>query len=106
MHCFNNDASMHYLKLQDVLHTNILTFIYKVFNKLSPSCFHDYFQPNAMVHRIGTRQATRAEVTSLVLLKILPCMVFKLFNILALNFGILFQSTFALSHPLQLFGQN
>ena len=52
------------LKLQDVLHTKILTFIYKAFNKLSPSCSHDYFQPNAMVHRIGTRQATRGDLFS------------------------------------------
>ena len=52
------------LKLQDMLHTNILSFVYKAFNKLSPSCFHDYFQPNATVHRIGTRQATRGDLFS------------------------------------------
>ena len=47
-----------------MLHTNILTFVYEAFNKLSPSCFHDYFQPNAMVHRIGTRQATGGDLFS------------------------------------------
>ena len=52
--------SLKILKLQDVLHTNNLTFVYEAFNKLSPY-FHDYFQPNATVHRIGTRQATRGD---------------------------------------------
>ena len=34
--------SLRILKLQDVLRTNILTFVYKSFNELSPY-FHDYF---------------------------------------------------------------
>ena len=54
--------SLKILKLEDVLHLNILIFVYKSINKLSPFCFHDYFQPNAAVHRIGTRQATRGDL--------------------------------------------
>ena len=54
--------SLKTLKIVDVLHLNILTFVYKSINKLSPSCFHDYFQPNSSVHRIGTRQATRGDL--------------------------------------------
>ena len=54
--------SLKTLKIVDVLHLNILTFVYKSINKLSPSCFHDYFQPNSSVHRIGTRHATRGDL--------------------------------------------
>ena len=54
--------SLKFLKVEDILHLNILTFVYKSINKLSPSCFHDYFQPNSSVHRIGTRQATRGDL--------------------------------------------
>ena len=54
--------SLKTLKIVDVLHLNILTFVYKSIDKLSPSCFHDYFQPNSSVHRIGTRQATRGDL--------------------------------------------
>ena len=54
--------SLKTLKIVDVLHLNILTFVYKSINKLSPSCFHDYFQPNSSVHRTGTRQATRGDL--------------------------------------------
>ena len=50
------------LKLEDALHVNILTFVYKAINKLSPSTFHNYFRPNITVHKIGTRQATRGDL--------------------------------------------
>ena len=54
--------SLKTLKIVDILHLNILTFVYKSLNKLSISCFHDYFQTNLSVHRIGTRQATRGDL--------------------------------------------
>ena len=54
--------SLKALKIMDILHLNILTFVYKSVNKLAPSCFHDYFQLNSSVHRIGTRQATRGDL--------------------------------------------
>ena len=50
------------LKLEDTLHLNILTFVYKAINRLSPSCFRNYFQPNSTIHKIGTRQATRGDL--------------------------------------------
>ena len=50
------------LKLEDTLHLNILTFVYKAINRLSPSCFHNYFQLNSTIHKIGTRQATRGDL--------------------------------------------
>ena len=54
--------SLKTLKIVDILHPNILTIVYKSLNKQSPSCFHDYFQPNSSARRIGTRQATRGDL--------------------------------------------
>ena len=54
--------SLKALKIMDILHLNILTFVYKSVNRLSPSFFHDYFQLNSSVHRIGTHQATRGDL--------------------------------------------
>ena len=51
--------SLKILKLEDTLHLTILTFVYKAINKLSPSHFHIYFQPNTTVHKVGNLQATR-----------------------------------------------
>ena len=54
--------SLKILKVEDLLHLNILTFVYKSIKKLSPSCFHNYFTPDSSVHRFGTRQATRGDL--------------------------------------------
>ena len=54
--------SLKTLKIVDILRLNILTFVYKSLNKLSISCFHDYFQTNLSVRRIGTHQATRGDL--------------------------------------------
>ena len=54
--------SLKIVKLQDIIHSNILTFVYKAINKLSPSCFHNFFTTNLSVHRIETRQATRGDL--------------------------------------------
>ena len=54
--------SLKVLKLEDTLHLNILTFVFKAINRLSPSCFHNYFQPNSNIHKIGTRQLTRGDL--------------------------------------------
>ena len=55
--------SLKTLQIVDILHLNILTLVYKSLNKLSPSCFYDYFQTNSSVHRIGTRIATRGDLS-------------------------------------------
>ena len=54
--------SLKFLKLKDTSHWNILTFVYKTMNRLSPSCIHNYFQPNSTIHKIGTCQATRGDL--------------------------------------------
>ena len=38
------------------------SYIYKAINRLSPSCFHNFFQLNSTIHKIGTRQATRGDL--------------------------------------------
>ena len=54
--------SLKMLKVDDLLHLNILTFVYKSLNNLSPTCIHNYFTPNSTVHRIGTLRATRSDL--------------------------------------------
>ena len=49
--------SLKILKLEDTLHLNIFTFV------LAPSHFHNYFHRNTTVHKIGTRQATRGDLS-------------------------------------------
>ena len=50
------------MKLDDIFHLNILTFVVKAINKLSPIYFHNYFTPSSSVHRFETRQATRGDL--------------------------------------------
>ena len=47
--------SMKIVKLKDMLHLRMLSFIYKTINKLSPALFHEYFVPDSSIHRFGTR---------------------------------------------------
>ncbi len=50
--------SLKILKIEDILHHNVLTLVYKVINKLSASYFHNSFQLNTFIHEVGTCQAT------------------------------------------------
>ena len=60
-----------------------LKFLKIEVNRLSPSCFHDHFQPNSSVHRIGTRQATRGDIFK----SLKNTMLYgKQFNIIVQNF--------------------
>ena len=92
--------SLKILKLKDAIHSNILTFVYKSPNKISPPCFHTYFTPNLSVHRIGTRQVTRGDLfqsfknTTLNGLKT---------SILAQNFGTIWHYSFVFLGRLQSF---
>ena len=83
--------SLKILKLEDVIHSNILTFVYKALNKASPACFHTYFTPNSSVHRVVTRQVTRGDLfqsfkqnTTLHGLKTIKYLGSKLWNTLPL----------------------
>ena len=77
-----------------MLRLNILSFVYKAFNKLSLVSFRNYFTPDSYVHSYGTRQATRGDL--LILLKRTSLYGLKTIQTLALNYGIPFHSSFGL----------
>ena len=54
--------SSNLLKLDDLLKVNILSFVYKATNNLTPSCFQDYFIYNSNIHGYKTRQVERGEL--------------------------------------------
>ena len=95
--------SLKILKLEDTLHLNILTFVYKAINRLSPSCFHNSNQTQLSIRLALVRQP---EVISLNPLRILHFIVYKQFNNLAPNFGTLFHFSYVLLTPLQFFSPN
>ena len=54
--------SSNLLKLDDLLKVNILSFVYKATNNLSPSCFQDYFIYNSNIHGYKARQVERGDL--------------------------------------------
>ena len=50
--------SLKILKLKDMIHHDILKFVYRSLNGLTPSHFLNYFQLSSSVHGHVTRQAT------------------------------------------------
>ena len=82
--------SLKILKLEDIIHSTILPFVYKALNKISPTCFHNYFTPNSSVHRFGTCQVIRGDLfksfknTNLYGLKSIKYFGSKLWNTLPL----------------------
>ena len=49
--------SLNLLKFSDLIHVEILSFVYQWFHKLTPSCFSDYFKQISPVHSCYTRQS-------------------------------------------------
>ena len=54
--------SLKVLTLKDLIHFNILNFVYKSINKFTPPVFHNFFQLSQNVHLYGTRQASRGDL--------------------------------------------
>ena len=50
------------LKLHDLFQLKLLTFVYESVNKISPTCFHNFFKSVASVHQYGTRQAGKDDI--------------------------------------------
>ena len=50
------------LKLQDLFHLELLSFVYECVNKISPSCFHSFFELVGSVHQYGTRQIIKSNI--------------------------------------------
>ena len=51
--------SLKIVKLEDMLHLSILSFVYIAINKILPACFHEYFTPDSSIHWFETHQAAR-----------------------------------------------
>ena len=45
------------LKCNDIIHSEILSFVYQWFHKLDLSCFLDFFKPISSIHEYPTRQS-------------------------------------------------
>ena len=54
--------SSHLLKLEDLLNLNILSFVYKTINNLTPPCFQGHFIYNSNLHGYDTRQVERGDL--------------------------------------------
>ena len=50
------------LKLHDLFQLKLLSFLYDCVNKISPSCFHSFFNLVQSVHQHRTRQATKNNI--------------------------------------------
>ena len=73
------------LKLQDLFHLKLLTFVYECVNKISPSCLHSFFELVGSVHQYGTRQVIKSNIF---LTQKIPCnMVLGQYVIVELNAG-------------------
>ena len=49
--------SLNLLKFSDIIHLEILSFVYQWSHKITPTCFPDYFKPISSVHSYYTRQS-------------------------------------------------
>ena len=49
--------SLNLLKFNDIIHSEIFSFVYQWFHKLVPSCFLDFFTPISSIHEYPTRQS-------------------------------------------------
>ena len=50
------------LRLHDLFQLELLCFVYESAHKLSPICFHNFFQYLESVHQYGTRQAGKDDI--------------------------------------------
>ena len=50
------------LKLHDLLHLKLMSFVYESVHKISPICFHNFFRFLESVHQFGTRQSGKDDI--------------------------------------------
>jgi hypothetical protein len=50
------------LKLYDLFHLKLLTFVYESVNLISPFYFHNFFETVSFVHQYDTRQARKGDI--------------------------------------------
>ena len=54
--------SLKLLRLHDIFKLRLLTFVFESINKLTPSCFNNFFTLNISVHHYETRQSFRGDI--------------------------------------------
>ena len=54
--------SLELLRLSDFFQLKLLTFVFETVNRISPSCFDDFFLLNSSVHKHNTRQASKGDL--------------------------------------------
>ena len=57
--------SLRLLKFSDIIHLEILPFVYQWYHKLSPSCFVNYFNPLSSIHSILTYNTRQLQIDNL-----------------------------------------
>ena len=55
-------SDLNILKLQDLFHLKLLIFVYESIYKITPVCFHNFFETLASVHQYSTRQANKGDI--------------------------------------------
>ena len=50
------------LRLSEIFELRLLTFVFDSINRISPSCFHNFFLFNSSVHQYSTRQASQGNL--------------------------------------------
>ena len=60
-HSAPNFKSLELLRLCDVFQLKLLTFVFETVNRISSSCFDDFFLLNSSVHKHDTRQASKGD---------------------------------------------
>ena len=54
--------SLKLLRLSDVFQLKLLIFVFETVNRISPSCFDDFFLLNSSVHGYNTGQASKGDL--------------------------------------------
>ena len=62
LRAINKFLEILFLKTMKNLFLKLLSFVYDCVNRISPSCFHSFFDLVESVHRYGTRQVTKKDI--------------------------------------------
>ena len=54
--------SLELLRLSDVFQLKLITLVFETVNRISPSCFDDFFLLNSSVQKHNTRQASKGDL--------------------------------------------
>ncbi len=57
-----SSLDLNILELHDLFNFKLLIFVYDSVNKISPACFHNFFETLSSVHQYNTRQASKGDI--------------------------------------------